>query len=151
MNNTYKLAVFKHNSHIRPNRFPDWCQSQRGRKTELGLYHFLAKKRRMLQFEIISTYQDLESVEKGGRIGDASVLVGGGVVLRDVTVLSGAQEHLLDIQVEAGTEVLDGVHVDAPVDGITWGGGLMALFNNISTFKNLNCMALHAISVFGKV
>ena len=112
---------------------------------------FWPKKRRMLQFEIISTYQDLESVEKGGRISDASVLVGGGVVLRDVTVLSGAQEHLLDIQVEAGTEVLDGVHVDAPVDGITWGGGLMALFNNISTFKNLNCMALHAISVFGKV
>ena len=29
--------------------------------------------------------------------------------------------------------------------------GLKALFNNVSTLKDLSCMALHAISVFGKV
>ena len=28
---------------------------------------------------------------------------------------------------------------------------LKAFFNNVSTFKNLSCMALHAISVFDKV
>ena len=28
---------------------------------------------------------------------------------------------------------------------------LNALFNNVSTFKNLSCMALHAIGVFDKV
>ena len=28
---------------------------------------------------------------------------------------------------------------------------LTALFNNVSTFLNLSCMALHAISVFDKV
>ena len=28
---------------------------------------------------------------------------------------------------------------------------LKALFNNVFTLKNLSCMALHAISVFGKV
>ena len=28
---------------------------------------------------------------------------------------------------------------------------LKALFNNVSTLKNLSCMALHAISVFDKV
>ena len=28
---------------------------------------------------------------------------------------------------------------------------LKALFNNVSTFKNLSCMALHATSVFDKV
>ena len=28
---------------------------------------------------------------------------------------------------------------------------LKALFNNVSTFKNLSCMAQHAISVFDKV
>ena len=41
-----------------------------------------------------------------------------------------------------------------------WGGGggvsavildLKTLFNNVSTFKNLSCMALHAISVFDMV
>ena len=30
-------------------------------------------------------------------------------------------------------------------------GKLKALFNNVSTFNNLSCMALHAISVFYKV
>ena len=28
---------------------------------------------------------------------------------------------------------------------------LKALFNNVFTFKNLSCMAIHAISVFDKV
>ena len=28
--------------------------------------------------------------------------------------------------------------------------GLKALFNNVSTLKNLSCMALHAISAFDK-
>ena len=31
------------------------------------------------------------------------------------------------------------------------GLSLKALFNNVFTLKNLRCMALHAISVFGKV
>ena len=35
--------------------------------------------------------------------------------------------------------------------GKKWSCILKALFNNVFTIKNLSCMALHAISVFGKV
>ena len=62
-------------------------------------------------------YQDLEAVQQGGGVGQAAVLLVGGVVLGHVAVGAGAEEHLLDAAGERVAQVLDGVHHHTAVDG----------------------------------
>ena len=64
-------------------------------------------------------YNDLESVEEGWGVCQASKLRLGGVVLGHVPVGSSAQKHFLNAAVERVAQVLHRVDHDPPIDRFT--------------------------------
>lgn len=65
---------------------------------------------------VVTSYQDLESIKKGGRICQAAILLISWVVLGDVTICTSAEEDFLNAAGEGVPQVLDRVHHDTTVD-----------------------------------
>lgn len=68
----------------------------------------------------IARYQNLESVKQRGRICQAAILLVGGVIFGDVSICSGAEEHLLDAAGEGVTQVLDRVYHYTSINRGAW-------------------------------
>ena len=64
------------------------------------------------------TYDNLEPVQKRGRICQAAKLKLGRVVLWHVSIRAGAEVHLLDVAEERVAQVLHGVDKHTAIDGI---------------------------------
>lgn len=66
------------------------------------------------------TYKNLESVQQWGGVGQAAKFKLGRVVLWYVSISASAEEDLLNAAEERVSQILDRVHHDAAVDGVTW-------------------------------
>ena len=64
----------------------------------------------------IDTYNNFETIEQIGRIGQAAILRVGRGILRNVPIPTRTKEDLFDVDGKAGAKRLDGVDLNTTVD-----------------------------------
>lgn len=62
------------------------------------------------------TYQDLESVQEGGRVSQASIFLIAWAVFGHVPIGTSAKEHLLNVAAEGVTKILNWIHHHSAID-----------------------------------
>lgn len=66
------------------------------------------------------THKNLESVQQWGGVGQAAKFKLGRVVLWYISISASAEENLLNAAEEGVSQILNRVHHDTTVDGVTW-------------------------------